>query len=131
VNKIPLFAPELDLIELFLRLIGDKQLDVVSNRITLVPAPTRSNALAAEILASAQAPLLAAYWGAVQWPGKDGAFLYAHDPCNRWQILTKARAKSICGCDDKTPRRQIPIPWLTANKHGRPKANRTERSILK
>ena len=125
----PLFAPELDLIELFLRLIGDKQLDLVGTEIVLVPAPTRSSALAAEILASVQPPLRIAFWGAVQWPGKDASFLFAHDPCGRWQIVTKARAKSVCSCGDRTARRQVIIPWLTANKHGRPKAKRTERAI--
>jgi hypothetical protein len=129
VTETPLFAPELDLIDLFLRLIGDKQLEVEAGQIVLVPTPTRSNALAAEILASVQAPLLSAFWGCAQWPGKDASFLYAHDPCGRWHILTKARAKSVCGCGDKTPRRQIIIPWLTANKHGRPNPKRTERAI--
>jgi len=125
----PLFAPETNLIEVFLDLIGEKQLDVVADRVVLVPAPTRSNALAAEILASVQPPLLSAYWGAAQWPGKDASYLFAHDPCNHWSIVTKARAKSICRCGDKTPRRQIPIPWLTANKHGRPRPQRTERKL--
>lgn len=122
----PLFAPETELIELFLRLIGTKTLDVQAGELVVVPAPTRSNALADELLASVAAPLLAAYWGAAQWKGKDASYLFTHDPCNEWGILTKTRSKSICRCGDKTPRRLIPIPWSTANKHGRPKPQRTE-----
>ena len=122
----PLFAPEANLIELFLSLIGDKQLDVQAGELVLVPAPTRSNALADELLASVRVPLLNAYMGAAQWRGKDGSFVFVPDPCGHWSIITKARSKSICRCGDKTPRRQLEIPWLTANRHGRPKPQRTE-----
>ena len=125
----PLFAPELNLIELFLALIGDKQLDVVGDRLVVVPAPTRYNALANELLMSVEPALLAVYWGTVQWPGKKANYLHAHDPCQDWIIQTKDRAKSICPCGDKTPRRLIEVPWQTANKHNRPKTQRTERAI--
>ena len=116
------FAVDLGNIELFLELIGDKRLRLTrSGTVELVPAPTRSNALAEEILASMQPFLRHAYFGACLYPGKPACWPYAHDPCGSWRLMTSTRSTSICECGDKTKRRKLEVPWETTNHHGRPK----------
>jgi hypothetical protein len=119
----PLFAPEANLIELFVSLLGDKELDVVRSgdgvALVVVPPPTRYNALAQELLASVQPVLIAAWYGALQRPQTPSTGLWTH-PCGDWSLMTTARSKSACKCGDKTPRTKINVPWHTANRHGRP-----------
>lgn len=122
-----LFAPELPLLELFLRALKDKELDIEAGAVTIIPAPTSTNALADEILFSLQPVLQMAYSGAVQRPKTPAAFIWAHAPCQRWQLMTNDRAKRACDCGDKTARYKIEIPWTGANRFGRPKAKKASK----
>ncbi len=123
-----LFAPSLENIDLFLEVIGSRQIryDARSDRFVLDPAPTRTNAVGDELLASMQVFLRHAYMGAAQWPGKKPNYPYAHDPCGSWRLMTNDRAKTKCECGQKGARRKIDIPWHGANRYNRPDAGRKE-----
>ena len=125
-----LFSPDLEFIETFLDLIGDREVRMESDWRTVVlePAPTSSNALADEILASMQTPLRHFWFGAVIYPGKPASWPYAHDHCGSWRMMVASRAKTKCGCGGPGKFRKINIPWHDANRHGRPNPPTRKRS---
>jgi hypothetical protein len=117
-----LFAVDLDNIHTLLELVGDKEFRITrSGDVVLEPAPTRSNALADEILRSMQPFLRHAWWGAGQWAEKPASWPWEH-VCGSWRMMTAQRAKTRCECGDKTPWKKIHVPWWGANRYNRPDA---------
>lgn len=121
-----LFSVDLGNLEVFLELIGDRELALVDGRIVLVPEPRNLHPLGAELLESMQPALRHMWWGAVEWKEKPASFPFAHDPCGSWRMMTTQRSTTKCECGQKGKRRKVVIPWHNANRHGRPKGSQRE-----
>ena len=121
-----LFAVDLGNIDAFLELIGDKRIryDARTDTFALEPPPKRNHPLGDELLESMRPFLRHAWFGAAVWPGKPANFPYAHDPCGSWRLMTAQRSKTKCECGQPGARRRIEVPWVGANRHGRPDARR-------
>ena len=119
-----LFAVDLGNVEIFLELIGDKRIRYSApfDTFELVPAPTRSNALANELAASMVSFIRHAYWASCEWPGKDASRPYACDECGHYRFQTAQRAKTKCSCGSKGTKRLLEIPWAESNRYNRPPA---------
>lgn len=127
MSAAPLFACDINTIEVFLGALGDhRRLRYTKGGVVIVPRP-KDKALSRELLASVQPFLRGCYWAAV--PRRDGnnktipaGWPYVCDNCSSWIIQRPSRATTkcpICEHKPKQRRRRLEIPWENA-KRGRP-----------
>jgi len=116
-----LLAPDLDLIENFLAMIGDRKLRMRNDgKIVLIPPPAVMKPLAAEIMESLQPFLQHAYFGAAVRPRVPPSWPWKCPACRSWSMQTVQRSKTRCYCGTKLKRELIVIPWYSTNHHRRP-----------
>ena len=116
-----MFAPDLDLIENFLAMIGDKRLRMnADGEVVLVPPPAVRHPLAVELLESLQPFLQLCYYGAAVRPRVPPSWPWKCPACRSWSMQTVQRSKTRCYCGTKQKRQLIDIPWSSVNRHGRP-----------
>ena len=117
-----MIALDLDTIEAFLSLIGDKRLRMDRDgKVHLVPPPAVRHAFADELIATMQPFLRHCYFGAAVRPGVPATWPWACPGCRSWSMQTVQRSKTRCYCGTKQKRQLIVIPWSTTNHHGRPR----------
>ena len=110
-----LFSPEADLINLLPLALNATKSSLRYQHGEVVAVPPMTNAVAKEILASAQPILMVAYDGLRRdRPGGPHHLYTCEAGC--WTVVAGARAKSTCAtCGQKT-RAKVDLPWIDIAK---------------